>query len=109
MRHVSSVIILLCTGISAAAQSEVQAPTSWQDIRPTLRRHCTVCHSAKNLKELDVSGGLALDTFDAVRKGSERAVLVPGKAAESLLFQLVTTSDVKKRMPLDAKPLPPES
>jgi hypothetical protein len=74
-----------------------------------LRKHCTVCHSAKNLKNLDVSGGLALDNFDAVRRGSNRAVLAAGKAEQSLLFQLVTTTDVKKRMPLEAKPLPAET
>ena len=35
-------------------------PTYWKDIRPVLRKHCTVCHSAKNLKNLDVSGGLGV-------------------------------------------------
>ena len=58
--------------------------------------------------KVDVSGGLALDTFDAARKGSKQAVIAPGKSDKSLLLDLLTTSDVKRRMPLDAEPLPKE-
>ncbi len=88
-----------------------QSPDStyWQDIRPVFRKHCTVCHSAKNLKEPEVSGGLALDSYDAVRKGSKQTVLEPGKSDKSLLVHLLTTSDAKKRMPLDAPPLSKEN
>ncbi len=84
-------------------------PTYWQDIRPVFRKHCTVCHSTRNLKEPDVSGGLALDTFDAVKKGSKRAIFETGQSAGSLLLQLLTSDDAKKRMPLDAKPLSQEN
>lgn len=84
-------------------------PTYWQDIRPVLRKHCTVCHSAKYLRELDVSGGLALDTFEAIKKGSNKAILHPGKADQSILYQYLVTSDVKKRMPLESRPLPAET
>lgn len=84
-------------------------PTYWQDVRPILRKHCTACHSAKNLKEVDVSGGLALDTFEAVRKGGKEPVLVPGKGAESLLLKLVVTRDAEKRMPQGAAALPKET
>src|SRR5256885_13597707 len=93
-------------------QPSVQAgggdPTYWKDVRPVFRKHCTVCHSAKNVKELDVSGGLALDSYEAVRKGSQRAILEPGKADASLIVQLLTTSDKTKRMPLDAPPMAKE-
>lgn len=91
----------------AANQLSAQSPepTYWQDLRPLFRKHCTVCHSAKNLRELDVSGGLSLDSYEAVRKGSKRAIFEPGKSEGSLLLQLLTTEDTKKRMPLDARPL----
>src|SRR5262249_17333348 len=69
----------------------------------------TACHSARNLKEVDVSGGLALDTYEAVRKGAKLPVLVPGKSADSMLIKLVTTDDTEKRMPLGASPLPKET
>ena len=83
-------------------------PTDWEDSRPLLRKHCTVCHSAKNVKEIDVSGGLALDTLEALRKGSAQPV-VAAKSAASLLVKLLETTDAKKRMPLDANPLPQET
>src|SRR5262245_18410503 len=84
-------------------------PTYWQDVRPVLRKYCTVCHSARNLKELDVSGGLALDSYEAVLKGSKQPVVHAGKSAESELVKLVTTDDAQKRMPLSAPPLPTET
>jgi WD40 repeat protein len=79
--------------------------TYWQDIRPIFRKHCTACHSARNVKKIEVSGGLALDTFDGVKKGSKRAVVEPGKSDKSLLHQLLITSDEQRRMPLETDPL----
>src|SRR5207249_3882254 len=79
------------------------------DIRPVLRKNCTVCHSAKNLKELDVSGGLALDSYAAIHKGSKHPVIEPGKSGPSILVQRITTDDDDKRMPLAATPLSPEN
>jgi hypothetical protein len=83
--------------------------TYWQDIRPILRKNCTVCHSAKNQKELDVSGGLALDSYAAIHKGTAHPVIAPGNSGASILIQRVTTDDDDKRMPLGATPLPPET
>ena len=40
---------------------------------PILRKHCTVCHSERNVHELEVSGGLVMDTYDAVLKNEEKA------------------------------------
>lgn len=99
-----SLVAVLMYAPNAGCQPSV--PTYWQDIRPLLRKHCTVCHSARNLKEIDVSGGLALDTFEAIKKGSARAVLKAGDSKGSSLHQLLITDDPKKRMPLDGKPLP---
>jgi WD40 repeat protein len=99
-------ILLLAFASPVGAQT---APTYWQDIRPVFRKHCTVCHSTKNLKETDVSGGLALDTYAAVLKGAERTVVHPGKSGESPLVKLLLTENVKRRMPLDTTPLPKET
>src|SRR6266849_2390216 len=79
--------------------AQSKAPSYWQDIRPILRKHCTVCHSAKNLREPDVSGGLALDSYAAIRKGTKRPVIEPGKSGASILVQRVLTEDGDKRMP----------
>ncbi|HXG12422.1 MAG TPA: c-type cytochrome domain-containing protein [Gemmataceae bacterium] len=84
-------------------------PTYWQDIRPVLRKHCTVCHSARNVNELEVSGGLALDSYEAVLKGTKQPVLHPGKSADSPIIRLLTTADAEKRMPLNSPPLPAET
>ncbi|HZU35815.1 MAG TPA: c-type cytochrome domain-containing protein, partial [Gemmataceae bacterium] len=85
------------------------APTYWQDVRPILRRHCTVCHSVRNLKEVDVSGGFTLETYEAVLKNPKKQLLQPGKSADSLLLQLVSTDNTEKRMPLGANPLPKDA
>jgi WD40 repeat protein len=84
-------------------------PTYWQDVRPVLRKHCAVCHSVRNLKEPDVSGGLALDSYEAVLKGGKQPVLRPGKSGDSLMIQMLLLADPEKRMPLNSKPLPEET
>src|SRR5712664_879747 len=67
-----ALIVIPLIPVSAFAQTDL---TYWQDIRPIFRKHCTACHSTKNLREVDVSGGLALDTFAAAKKGSKRVVI----------------------------------
>src|SRR5438309_2088949 len=90
----SLLLLVLCAPATASAAD----PTYWQDIRPALRKYCTVCHSQKNIKELDVSGGLALDSYEAIRKGSKHPILQPGKSSDSLMVQLITTDNDDKRM-----------
>src|SRR5205807_3379399 len=105
--YVLSLAVLCALAVQPAAAGPPEL-TYWKDIRPIFRKYCTACHSAKNLKEVDVSGGLALDSYEATIKGSKRKVIVPGKSADSVLVQYLVTTDVKKRMPLDAAPLSAE-
>jgi WD40 repeat protein len=100
---------VLCSLPAQPAAAGAPAPTYWKDIRPIFRKHCTACHSAKNVREVDVSGGLALDSYEAARKGTTRPVIEPGKGAESRLVRLLVTKNVSRRMPLDAPPLPEET
>lgn len=102
-------ILLLFGACLLTATARGADPTYWQDVRPVLRKHCTVCHSVRNLKEPEISGGLTLDGYEAVVRGGKKTLLLPGKSAESLLFHVVTTDDSEKRMPLGVKPLPQES
>src|SRR5262245_31818447 len=76
--------------------------TYWQDVRAILRKSCTVCHNARQVKETEISGGLTLDTYESVLKWKEknRPLVHPGKSATSLLYQVVVTTDGEKRMPL---------
>jgi WD40 repeat protein len=113
MQSLRNVILLLLLGSGSLALSPCLAagsdPTYWQDIRPLLRRNCTVCHSARNLGELDVSGGRALDSYQAIRKGANRPLLKPGNSDRSLIVRMVTSTNPDRRMPLGAAPLAPES
>jgi WD40 repeat protein len=98
-----SFVHLWCILFSPPAQAD--EPTYWQDIRPILRKNCTVCHNSKNVKEFDVSGGLALDTYESVMHGKHGRVVHPKDSSNSLLMKMVTVSDEAKRMPRNAPPL----
>jgi DNA-binding beta-propeller fold protein YncE len=102
-------LVLLAATLAVTSPAAGQDLTYWQDIRPVFRKHCTVCHSSRYRAKVDVSGGLALDTFEMAMKGTEHAVIRPRQSAKSVLIQYLTTGDVKKRMPLDADPLPKET
>jgi WD40 repeat protein/mono/diheme cytochrome c family protein len=93
---------------AVSAASFAADPTYWQDVRPILRKHCTVCHSERRIAEVDVSAGLALDKPESIKKGGKGGkvpVLVSGKPDESLMVTLLTSKDKKRAMPLDADPL----
>ncbi len=104
-------LCILHFALCIASSSEAQEPTYWQDVRPLLRKHCTVCHNSRQLHEADVSGGLALDTYEAVLRWKEkkRSLVHAGKSATSLLYKVVVTKDADRRMPLGGKPLPDDS
>jgi len=96
-------LVLVCSWVCTCAPDSVAGkPTYWQDIRPIFRKHCTVCHSAKNAGAVEVSGGLALDTFASALKGAKRPVIQSGKSGDSPLVQRITTANEENRMPLAA-------
>jgi hypothetical protein len=83
-----------------------EPPTYERDIKPVFTRRCTVCHSTKNLGNTDVSGGLALDSYEGVLAGADgHKVLLAGHAAESPLYERLAAADEDERMPLGEKPL----
>jgi WD40 repeat protein len=88
--------------------AKADEPTYWQDIRPILRKHCTVCHNTKNAKEFDVSGGLALDTYESILKGKHGRVVRLKHSQDSLLMKMIAATDESKRMPKNSPPLAPE-
>src|SRR6476620_3866725 len=106
-------VLALCLALITHYSSLITAanaaePTYWADVRPILRKHCTVCHAERKLADLDVSAGLALDKPENIRKGSKAgkvSVLVPGKPDESLMVTLLSSKDPKRAMPLAAPPL----
>jgi DNA-binding beta-propeller fold protein YncE len=105
MRISASLLVLLAASAAPAAD-----PTYWQDVRPILRKHCTVCHNPRNRAEVEVSGGLVLDTYQAVLAWKEKKIdlVKPGKSGDSPLYKILFTDDEEKRMPLGGKRLPDE-
>ncbi|MBX6311373.1 MAG: hypothetical protein IRY99_00390 [Isosphaeraceae bacterium] len=101
-----SAIALTLLALASSALAE-EAPTYERDVRPLLKKHCTVCHNAKKVDDADLSGGLALDTFEAALRGTaEHPVIRPGKAGESELYRRLVDPDEERRMPLSEDPLP---
>ena len=72
-----------------------------RDVQPILVRACLSCHAGPKHK-----GGLQLDSEAALRQGGNSgAVVKPGDAAHSRLFQLVAGLDPDLKMPPKGDPL----
>jgi WD40 repeat protein len=97
---------LIAFGVWSGLALGDEAPTYERDIRPLLAKRCTVCHSKKNLDNVDISAGLAVDSYEAILAGTrEHTVVAPGDAGGSPLFQRLADPDEERRMPLAEKPL----
>src|SRR5579884_3309579 len=96
-------LLFSCSFVFFVDGSSGAEPTYWQDVRPVLRGTCFACHNHRSVKDPDVSGGLALDSYEAALK-----VVKAHDGAASPLVQRLTTPDTEKRMPLGADPLPAE-
>ncbi len=92
---------LLCLAFSASAQTPVSFT---DDVHPILVERCFKCHTGDEKK-----GGLSMSTRASLLEGGEfGVVVVPGKADESVLIELVTSEDPEERMPNKGDPLSPE-
>ena len=67
-----------------------------REVQPILQKHCYDCHGAEKQK-----GGLRLDVKAHALKGGEEhgALLVAGKAAESILIKFTSGADEEMVMP----------
>jgi len=79
-----------------------QEPVSFtKDVHPILVDRCFKCHAGDEKR-----GGLSMDTRELLLEGGEFGkVVVPGKADESVLIELVTSIDKEERMPSKGDPL----
>ncbi len=81
----------------AAAQPVAQntAISFTKDILPILQSRCVNCHGGER-----VSKGLTLNTYNDLMTGSENGpVVTPGKAADSLMIQMITEQKMPKNGP----------
>jgi mono/diheme cytochrome c family protein len=86
--------IITCLTLAAGATA---APVDFvRDVRPIFEQHCYECHGDKKQK-----GGLRLDVKSAALKGgdSHGPDIIPGKAKQSHLLQVVTSGDEDEVMP----------
>ncbi len=75
-----------------------------RDVLPVFKASCHKCHGVEKPR-----GQLRLDARAlALRGGVSGKVILPGRAAESRLVQLLQSADPEERMPSKAAPLPKE-
>ena len=89
-------LALIGASASAAEDAETHFETK---IRPVLANSCLKCHGSKK-----VSGGLRVDSREALLKGGDRGpAIVPGHPEESLLIQAIGRTKMELKMPPDKK------
>jgi WD40 repeat protein/mono/diheme cytochrome c family protein len=80
---------------------ETAPPTFHAHVLPILKRKCLSCHGGEEPK-----GELNAETYASFRQGGKRgATVVPGKPAESLVFQLLSGVAKPPMPPKKAEPL----
>src|SRR6516165_11506902 len=84
---------------TAAYAQEPKGPVSFiNDVAPILQKNCFACHDAKKKK-----GKLDMTIYESFRKGgSKDDPIVPGKAKESLIIDLLTGKGAERMPPKDA-------
>ncbi|MBI2827105.1 MAG: PSD1 domain-containing protein [Planctomycetia bacterium] len=97
--------LVLAVASSAASSSRADSPRDEGaeffelKIRPVLAGKCFKCHGADK-----ASGGLRIDSRDALLKGGEHgASIVPGKPGDSLLVRALRHEDDEVQMPPDGQ------
>lgn len=100
-------LILLAALLAPATIARADGPTFEREIGPILAKRCATCHNTKKVDNVDLSGGLALDSFEAATRGTaEHRVVEPGKPDESELYRRLIDPDEDRRMPMMDDPLP---
>ena len=85
---------LLCLSLVTSLPASAAIDFAHQVV-PILKRHCADCHLGEKKK-----GGLSLNTRQETLAGSENAAVVTlGKAEQSLLIEVLTSTDEDTQMP----------
>jgi streptogramin lyase len=105
--------LLLCAPFGAWAQKPAANAPTYADLLPVLKARCIVCHNQAALENKTVSGGLALDSYVALKRGTllapgkYRALYTPGKSGSSELIRRLKTTSPTLLMPKGGPPLTP--
>lgn len=96
------VVVVVSASMARADEPDASSETFFElKIRPVLAGSCVKCHGEKKS-----SGGLRLDSRDAMLSGGENGpAVVPGDPKTSLLITAISRSDDSLKMPPNA-PLP---
>src|SRR3954469_6213087 len=87
------ITILLVVIASTTTQAADSTPRFESDVRPVLKAHCFQCHGESG----KLKGGLDVRLNRLLLKGGENGpAIVPGKPADSLLFQKVRDGEMPK-------------
>jgi mono/diheme cytochrome c family protein len=91
----------LCLALAATAAAADRPVDYARDVKHLFQERCFACHGA-----LKQQGKLRLDSGALIHKGGKSGpVVVPGRAAESLLIEKVTEKEEGSRMPPEGQPL----
>src|SRR5262245_61627370 len=77
-------------------------------IRLVFERNCVGCHNHAFVDKIDMSGGLALDSYERALN-RKHPVIVPGNASASELVRRLESSDPQIRMPKGGERLAAEA
>lgn len=92
--RLATITVSLCWGIVSVVSFTRADDAFNRDVAPILQKHCVECHGQD-----DPEAKLRLSSRDGMLYGSASGrILVPGKAAESLLLKLLS-KDSKPHMP----------
>ncbi len=102
---IQRVFPILCGGLLAVGTAGAAGKVDFvRDIQPIFEKSCYGCHGPKQQM-----AGLRLDARQvALAGGRSGKVILPGKPADSLLYQRVAGIGDQARMPMGGKPLDPE-
>lgn len=93
----SAVLCLSVIQRSGLAEDATDAADFEKHIKPILQRHCVSCHGSE-----EAESGLRLDFGSLLMQGGDRGgSVIPGKAAESLLYQVLVGDGDVAAMPFE--------
>ncbi|MEP7366817.1 MAG: DUF1549 domain-containing protein, partial [Acidobacteriota bacterium] len=102
--YLLTLLLASLTSLASAYAQNAGTVDFERDIKPVLDKSCSGCHGAKAQM-----GGLRLDAKNtAMSGGLSGKAIVPGDAAHSPLYLRTAGIGEQVRMPMGAKPLPPE-